>query len=733
MLTPGPSKHQENSAKKSTSAPRDDDEIFDPALYLIQREPTNLGAAQRLADAGLHVFPCDETKRPLGGLKWKDRSTRDQAQIERWWDGKPNSLAAIDCGKNKLVVIDCDRHGEHDGVAAFDALIDEHGLPEDAPIVFTPNDGLHFYFRQPDEGKPLGNSKGSLPLGIDVRGDGGYVIAPGATLPDGRQWSGVDGAPELDEAFQWDDIPVIPNWLVDLIRAPKQRDDLQPQEPRHTPTPAPGSDDPGLLAWARAALKGCSDSLAAEGKGGRNEALNKAAFRLGSISAHGLLTRQEAYSALRESGIANGMVREDGRVQFSKTFNSGFEAGLRSPCDLPEREEDREIQALADEMWRSLQEGGRKIVEDAEGNLIDTETGEQPNRDHLLTKAWIRREFPPRDYLMGELLCTTSRWLLIGETGVGKTLFCLDLAGAIAAGVGFVNWDGRRRARVMYLDGEMPAETFKERKEIIAERYGEDIEVYGYNRDDLGDNAMPPLNTPAGQKWLWQEINIVKPDIIFFDNIMCLTVGDMKDDMSWEPVKPLIRNITSRRIAQVWMHHTGHDSSKGFGTKTREWEMDTVVMLTKNKDGGYGDNVSINLQFDKARLRTPSTAEQFMPKLLTCGDDGWSAETTGATVNVSKDTYDAAMLKNEIMKSYDALASGENAESGVLDPSRRVSVDAIRDDLARRGILERKEQFGPITPTARTRFHRAKLGLIQTRKFVEDNGMICRADFPNSK
>jgi hypothetical protein len=31
-------------------------------------------------------------------------------------------------------------------------------------------------------------------------------------------------------------------------------------------------------------------------------------------------------------------------------------------------------------------------------------------------------------------------------------------------------------------------------------------------------------------------------------------------------------------IAQVWLHDTGHDTTKGFGTKTREWEMDTVII-----------------------------------------------------------------------------------------------------------------------------------------------------------
>jgi RecA-family ATPase len=93
-----------------------------------------------------------------------------------------------------------------------------------------------------------------------------------------------------------------------------------------------------------------------------------------------------------------------------------------------------------------------------------------PRRD-LLLSTWLSRQLPPRDFLLGNVLCTTSRWLIFGETGVGKTLFAVDLAGSIASGDSFLSWKGSgRSACVMYLDGEMPAETFKERMELIAQR-----------------------------------------------------------------------------------------------------------------------------------------------------------------------------------------------------------------------------------------------------------------------
>ena len=77
-----------------------------------------------------------------------------------------------------------------------------------------------------------------------------------------------------------------------------------------------------------------------------------------------------------------------------------------------------------------------------------------------------------------------------------------------------------------------------------------------------------------------REIETVKPDVIVFDSIMSLLAGTMGEEESWAPVKLLIGKITSKRIGQIWLHHTGHDTSKSFGTKTREWEMDTVVKLT---------------------------------------------------------------------------------------------------------------------------------------------------------
>jgi hypothetical protein len=44
-------------------------------------------------------------------------------------------------------------------------------------------------------------------------------------------------------------------------------------------------------------------------------------------------------------------------------------------------------------------------------------------RRELLLASWLRRDLPLRDYLLGNVVCSTSRWLIFGDTGIGKTLF----------------------------------------------------------------------------------------------------------------------------------------------------------------------------------------------------------------------------------------------------------------------------------------------------------------------
>ena len=188
--------------------------------------------------------------------------------------------------------------------------------------------------------------------------------------------------------------------------------------------------------------------------------------------------------------------------------------------------------------------------------------------------------------------------------------------------------------------------------EILGGRYGSDIPFYCYNREDLGDGQMPPFNAEEGQKWLMREIEAIKPEFIIFDSVMSLLIGSMSEEESWEPVKHLVRRITSRRIAQLWLHHTGHDTTRSFGTKTREWEMDTVVRLTWADE----ERTAIDFDFRKARLRTPGNIEPFKARRLRCGEDGWIPDTGLDKAKSGRGVSDLAKVKRALTDAYERLA-----------------------------------------------------------------------------
>jgi AAA domain len=336
--------------------------------------------------------------------------------------------------------------------------------------------------------------------------------------------------------------------------------------------------------------------------------------------------------------------------------------------------------------------------------------------------AWLKRKIPPRDYLLGHLLCTTSRCLIIGDTGVGKTLWALEMAAAISAFKGLLAWQPRRRARVMYLDGELPDETLKERLQLVASRYGGDLDLWVYNRDVV---EMPPLNTSHGRTWLFREIDAISPDIIFFDSIMCLVDGDLTDPDHWVPINELLGLISAKHIGQVWLHHTGHDATRGFGTKTREWKMDIVMMLTKVENGAdVSSDTTFNLEFKKARLRNGKNFKEFMPLTVTHTDEGFSC-TQG--LSRTKGSRGVDVLQTQFKRAYEKVVDGIKPTPGFDGmPVKKVHIDKIRDELKTRGFLDKDEKKGSITGKARVELKRAKDKLLASGEFVQDDELIWR-------
>ena len=156
-----------------------------------------LRTAIALAQRNIAVFPCrPRAKLPATEHGCKDATT-DAETIRRWWRERPDCNVAIATGAvSGIFVVDVD-----DAEAELRRLELEHGeLPATVEVVTAR--GRHLWFKMPHV--PVRNSAGKIAPGIDVRGSGGYVLAPPSIHPSGRPyaWS-VDSHNAFASAPEW--------------------------------------------------------------------------------------------------------------------------------------------------------------------------------------------------------------------------------------------------------------------------------------------------------------------------------------------------------------------------------------------------------------------------------------------------------------------------------------------------------------------------------------------------
>lgn len=284
-------------------------------------------AALRYARRGWPVFPCHHAHSTSGCSCEDDRCTSPgkhprtqrglldasthRSVIARWWSRWPQANVAIRTGGRGrggpgLLVVDVDP--PHGGEASLQQLMDEHGPLPATRMALTGGGGMHLYFIHP--GGAVRNSAGALGTGIDVRGDGGYVITPPSVHRSGA-------------TYRWGPVRSLapaPGWLVEML-AVRER----PRPP--APDPSRVRRDPGVSAWAAAAVAGELDRVAKAEEGQRNHVLNRAAFVLGQIVGGRHLDGDSVSVLLEQAGVAAGL----GSRETAATVESGMRAGRRTP------------------------------------------------------------------------------------------------------------------------------------------------------------------------------------------------------------------------------------------------------------------------------------------------------------------------------------------------------------------------------------------------------------------
>jgi Bifunctional DNA primase/polymerase, N-terminal/Primase C terminal 1 (PriCT-1) len=133
-------------------------------------------------------------------------ATTNEDQIREWWAAWPNANIGVACGAaSGLLVVDIDDGSDGAGSLSLFELEKLNGaLP--STLMSLTGTGRHIYFRYP--GRAITNSVSKIGIGMDVRCDGGYVVAPPSLHATGAMYRWAN---------QGTDVVDPPGWLVGLV------------------------------------------------------------------------------------------------------------------------------------------------------------------------------------------------------------------------------------------------------------------------------------------------------------------------------------------------------------------------------------------------------------------------------------------------------------------------------------------------------------------------------------
>lgn len=596
-----------------------------------------IAGALALASHGWPVFPCRSgSKAPATANGFKDAST-DPEQIKAMFSRPGARLIGIPTGEwSGLIAIDVDLHGESNGTAWYNENID--AMPPTLTHL-TLNGGCHLIFRKPD-GVTIKNSTARLAKGVDVRGDGGYIIAPPSP-----GYSIINDLPPGE----------MPDWLIKAC--------LPPERERTISTPAPSKAPPERAdRWAQAALDRECGAVMRAPEGTRNDRLNVAAVKLGSIIGSGSLSRSTVERALTQAAISAGL----DPAETAATIRSGIEHGTTTPRGVPERE------------TASPRVNG---LDHANSDAGQNKPAARRSRFAPLVYA---RDMEPRllagGTLVKGLLDESAMSVVYAPSNVGKSFLVLDLAFHIATGQPWRGAKIKKPGAVLYLAAE-GGYGFVNRVVAIKRHrgYADGTDVPLAVLPCPVDLLDPNADREAVLVLIDEAAEQLGESVVFvvLDTLSRIMAGG--DENGPKDMTAVVDNIdyirSARRVHCCVVHHAGKDVARGArGHSSLRAATDTEIELARI---GEGEDKTFTVSVKKQREMAGDDVFTCTLKSVLLGYDEDGAPVTSAVVEHIADDPDATEARpvKETLKALFAKLRELVSTKGCEVKSRRIPAD----------------------------------------------------------
>jgi putative DNA primase/helicase len=469
-----------------------------------------LSAALNLAGDGWKVFPL-AGKIPLPGTRGFHDATDDQEAIRAMnWEEADSIGGALPDG---VFAVDVDVRSN--GEATMKALTKAGRTFPATRTHQTGGGGTHRFYRLPAklEGRKV---RGTLGPGIDIKSAGkGYVVlppSPGYKVRFGRE------------------IEAAPDWMIEELVAPEA--DERPASAGSAPKFFEAFQ--GGTSYGQAALEREIGRLMSQEEGGRNNALNRAAFAMAQLVAGGELPEDETREKLELAGDRMGLTRREIGI----TVASGWKAGLAEPREAPEEGPERATKAF---------EGFQPTSDEGEFFWLD----------------WENADLTPPPFYLRPIIPKNAYVTVYGPTASSKSMVFVGLAA----------WGSREielRTSVYSLENPAHIDILRVKK------FDPDPDLFRIT------NAMVDLNDNAQLKALVEREQAFQPDWIILDTYSHVFSSRTEDGnaKAIEFARRMRYVMAELGCTVIYLDHTGYqDHGEPRDASAKRQQVDVAIKM----------------------------------------------------------------------------------------------------------------------------------------------------------
>jgi hypothetical protein len=522
------------------------------------------GYAMHYLQMGWSIIPIRFSDK-MPAIEWKRLQDEQptEEEVTSWFeDGVPNGeggvtrafgLAVITGKLSGLVVVDCDNQD------ALTYAVTEANLFSMLTVATTR--GQHLYFKHPGGSERVQNKAGGIGRdwpevqGLDLRGDGGYVVAPPSVKFD------ADG--KFKHAYSFNcPLDELDNFVSGLTVYPGMRIKAQ----QVVGTPGEMSFESLQLSAVKAYGATVWDDMAEKiGRMGRK-------MRDGD-GRNPWLVRYVGEC------ISTGMNEEQARVaaeQFEREF---FEQ------PLPTVESETVVNSVLTIDKRNHPDKYAKREE------YDNKNDTRKRRANALglirpnNLAELKRMSAGKQFLIDPFVPPQSIIQVVGFNGHGKSLWVLHTIWAAAKGIGHGSSSVTDKVRTLYLDFEGSATTLSDRIEVCQGMFGEMDDGLAIWNANVCDDDMC-LNEGENISKLQALINDVQPQLIVIDTVRQAWSGmEENSPHSWVKVNDVAMSIRNAGMSVILVHHRNKPNMQGHGREAGSTaqlkDLDVQIIVTK--------------------------------------------------------------------------------------------------------------------------------------------------------